>query len=113
MSYVKQLKIKLVNVHRNNNRHHAILQNDDTDILLIQEPSWVTVATLRSNTDPTGEPQKGAPLNNYWDCHAPPPKGDAVCKALTYTKRQIRSIIRHNPNHPLTNHNTSIIDITD
>jgi hypothetical protein len=52
MSHTKDLVVKSVNVHRSNNRHHAILQKDDADILLIQEPSYITIATLCSDTEP-------------------------------------------------------------
>jgi hypothetical protein len=42
------IRIKSVNVHRNNDRMHGILQTDDDlfDILLIQEPWFDRVATL-------------------------------------------------------------------
>ena len=113
MLHNKDLLLKSVNVHRSNNRHHAILQKDNTDILLIQEPSYTTVATLRSNTDPQGENQMGVPVNDLWDCHLPPIKTGERCKAVIYTNQKIRSIVRNNFNHPLARYSTTVLEITD
>ena len=69
------IRIKSVNVNRNNDRMHGILQTDDNDfdIILIQEPWFGTVATLRSDTDPDGTPQPDFPANNTWLTFSPPP----------------------------------------
>jgi hypothetical protein len=69
---IQQLQIRSVNAHRSNNGMHSLLQQDnDIDILLIQEPWFYTVATLHSDTDPKGTPQKGIPLNDKWVAHLP------------------------------------------
>jgi hypothetical protein len=69
---VQQIQIRSVNAHRSNNGMHAMLQQyEDIDILLIQEPWFYTVATLRSDTDPKGTQQKGVPLNDKWVAHLP------------------------------------------
>jgi hypothetical protein len=68
---VHQLKVCSINTQRSNTRIHTILQNDDSDILLIQEPWYKTVATLRSDTNPDGDPVRGAPINPLWDLHTP------------------------------------------
>jgi hypothetical protein len=106
-------KIKSVNIHQNNNRTHTLLQKDDADVLLIQEPSFIKVATLCSDTNPLGEPQMGAPANDQWDCHVPPLTPDSTCKALIYTRKQIQSIVTHNINHLVTNYATTVVDIND
>jgi hypothetical protein len=80
------LKVMSVNVHRNNNRIHALLQkNDDFHILLIQEPWFGTIATLRSDSNPTGEAQLGAPANSMWDLHTPRYAPTDTCKVVAYT----------------------------
>jgi hypothetical protein len=49
---LQHIKVKLVNVHRDNKRIHTLLNDDtNTHIFLIQELWYGTVATLRSDTD--------------------------------------------------------------
>ena len=59
------------------------------DILLIQEPWTGTIATLRSDTNPEGEPQQGLPLNDMWDMHTLRHKPDEQCKAIAYTRKAL------------------------
>ena len=84
------IRIKSVNVHRNNGRMHGILQTDDEsfDILLIQEPWFDSVATLRSDTDPDGISQSGFPANNKWTTLSPPHPIDVQPKVCIYTNNQ-------------------------
>jgi hypothetical protein len=89
MSNTQGIKIRSVNIHHNNNHTHTLLQKDDADDLLIQEPSFIRIATLCSDTDPLGEAQMGAPTNNQWDCHIPKLEPNKTCKVLIYTKKQI------------------------
>ena len=108
---VQTLKITSVNVHKSSARTHAILQKSTADILLIQEPWHGTVATLRSDTNIEGDPQIGETANNMWDAHVPKLKPDTPCKALTYTRRSLKSIVRHIDNHPAAGPNTTVIEI--
>ena len=107
------IRIRSVNVHRSNARMQAILQKEDSDILLIQEPWFQTVVTLRSNVNPEGDSQMGAPANNRWDCHAPTLPPNSTCKALTYSRRELTSIVKHVTSHPAANPNTVVVDIDD
>jgi hypothetical protein len=91
----------------------AILQKDDSDILLIQEPWFQTVTTLRSDTNPEGDSQMGAPANNQWDCHVPTLPPNSTCKALTYSRHSLNSIVKHATSHPAANPNTVVLDIDD
>ena len=69
---LQHIKVKSVNVHHSNDRIHALLQNDDDiHLLLMKEPRFGTVVTLRSDTNPLGDPQLDAPLNSMWDLHVP------------------------------------------
>ena len=68
------IRIKSVNANRNSDQLHGILQTDNEsfDIILIQEPWFGRVATLRSDTDPNGISQLGFPANNKWLTLSPP-----------------------------------------
>jgi hypothetical protein len=108
------IKVKSVNAHRSNNCVHSLLQqNDDIHILLIQEPWFYTVATMRSDTNPKGTQQKGPPLNNMWDVHLPRHGPKDTCKVAVYSKKAITPRIKLLANHPIANLNTMVLDILD
>jgi hypothetical protein len=107
------IKIQSINNQRSNARIHTILQKDDSDILLIQEPWYKTVATLRSDTNPDGDPIRGAPVNSLWDLHTPTLKPTDECRVLTYTKSSIRSIAQNRPSHPTACPNIIVTNIDD
>lgn len=103
-----------MNVHRNNKRTHAILEmSNDTDILLIQEPWWGTIATQRLDSDPNGTHQYGPPIHGKWDLHLPKHNGEEKCKVIAYTKKRLTSRIMNNLRLPHTNPSTLILDIQD
>ena len=109
------IRIKSVNVHRNNGRMHGILQNDDSsfDIILIQEPWFDSIATLRSDTDPNGNPSNGFPANNKWFILSPPFSSDIRPKVCTYINKQTMNqtfIINHIPPSPLLSSNSMVMD---
>ena len=110
------IRIKSVNVNRNNDRMHGILQTDDNDfdIILIQEPWFGTVATLRSDTDPDGTPQPGFPSNNKWLTFSPPYPSDVRPKVCIYANRLTIDqtlVINHIPPAPLLSPNSMVIDL--
>ena len=107
------ITIRSINARRSNTRIHTILQKDDSDILLIQEPWYKTIATLHSDTNPDGDPIRGAPINSLWDLHTPTLKPTDECRVLTYTKLPICSIVQNRPSHPTASPNTIITDIND
>jgi hypothetical protein len=81
-----------------------MLENgSEFEILLIQEPWFDVVATLRSDTDPTGMSQLGVAMHLEWDAHLPKHRNGQICKAVAYTKKSlIRSHIVNNIlDHPL------------
>jgi hypothetical protein len=43
---VQQIKIQSINTQWSNTHIYTILQTDDSDVLLIQEPWYKTIATL-------------------------------------------------------------------
>jgi hypothetical protein len=90
---VQQIKIRSINAQRSNACIHSILQTDDSDVLLIQEPWYKTVTTLRSDTNPDGDPARGNPINSLWDTHSPTLKPTDECRALTYTKTPLLPLV--------------------
>ena len=110
------IRIKSVNVHRKNGRIHGILQNDDDtlDIILIQEPWFDSIATLRSDTDPNGNTQMGFPANNKWITLSPPHPTNIRPKVCAYINRRTMNptyIINHIPPSPLLSPNSMVFDI--
>jgi hypothetical protein len=110
------IRVKSVNAHQSNKCISSFLQGDTHfDILLIQEPWMGSIATLRSDTDPKGEPQQGLPFNDMWETHIPQHKPDEQCKAIAYTRKVLHCThaIRNNLTHPLSNPNSVMIDILE
>ena len=110
------IRIKSVNVHRNNGHTHDMLQtNDDSfDIILIQEPWFGSVATLRSDTDPDGTTQKDFTANNKWHTLSPPYTVDDHPKVCAYLNRRTIDYtlaVNHIPPNPLVSPNSMVIDI--
>jgi hypothetical protein len=113
--YLQELKVISVNAHRSNTCIHSLLQNSDAHILLIQEPWYYNIAITRSDTDPDGTPQLGAPSNSMWDIHLPKHKDADTCKVAAYTKKillQSHAVINR-VNHDLANPNTMVLDVLD
>jgi hypothetical protein len=112
----RPIRIKSVNVNRNNGRTHGILQTDDAsfDILLIQEPWFDSVATLRSDTDPNGTPQLGFPTNNKWITLSPHFSEHERPKVCIYVNKQTINqtyIVNHIPPSTILSPNSMVIDI--
>ena len=110
------IRIKSVNVHRNNGRIHGFLQNDDKsfDIILVQEPWFGSIAATRSDTDPDGNPLMGFTANNKWFNIAPPYSNDTRPKVCAYVNKQTINqtlIVNHIPPSPLLTPNTMVIDV--
>jgi hypothetical protein len=93
-----------------------MLENgSEFEILLIQEPWFDVVATLRSDTDPMGVSQLGVATHPEWDAHLPKHRNGQTCKAVAYSKKSlIRSHIVENVlDHPLANPNSIILDVKE
>jgi hypothetical protein len=56
---------------------------------------------------------RGAPVNPLWDLHSPTLKPTDECRALTYTKTPISSIVQNRTTHPSASPNTVITNIDD
>jgi hypothetical protein len=93
--------------------HSLLQQDDDIDILLIQEPWFYTVATIRSDTDPEGTPQKGVPLNDKWVAHLPRHTQSDTCKVAIYVTKALSQAIKIRHNHPLATLESMVADVMD
>jgi hypothetical protein len=101
-------------MHHSNDRIHTLLNsNDEFNILLIQEPWFKMVAMLRSDTDPEGRIQLGAPINNKWDLHTPKHDMTESCKVIAYTKKIIASCVHNLIQHLLSTPCTIVLDILE
>ena len=64
---LKDLRIFSQNVHKSNFLINTILEvNQDFNILFIQEPSWTTLRSIPSHTNPEGTPLLGVPNHLNW-----------------------------------------------
>jgi hypothetical protein len=113
---VQHIKVKSVNVHQSNERIYALLNlNNDTGILLIQEPWYDTITTLHSDTDPLETPSWGALINNKWDLHISKRCNAETCKTIAYTRKSLgyahATVKTTNVlNHLLSTQNSIILD---
>jgi hypothetical protein len=71
------------------------------------------MATIQSNTDPEGTPQKGIPLNNKWVAHLPRHIQNDTCKVATYMSKPFNQAIKIRYNHPLATLKSMVIDVLD
>jgi hypothetical protein len=83
------LSIMLVNMHRQNNMLHALLQTSTSDIIAIQEPWFGPVRTDRSDSNPVGTQVYGTTHNNLWHCFHPSTGGDMPFKTAIYVKNHV------------------------
>jgi hypothetical protein len=114
--HLQHIKVISVNVHRQNERIHALLHNNpDTQIILIQEPWFKQVAVLPSDTEPLGTTQQGAPIHPSWDVHTPILGPNDQCKAVAYTRKYLRRshLVTNVTNHPLANPSSIILDVME
>jgi hypothetical protein len=51
--------------------------------------------------------------NNCWDCHVPTLPPNILCKALTYTRCTLTTIVMNITSHPAANPNTVVLNIDD
>ena len=112
----RPIRIKSVNVHRNSERTYGMLETNDSDydILLLQEPAFYTVATLRSDSDPDGTPQLGFPVNNKWTLLSPQHDEDTRPKVCAYVNTKTihhSRITNHVSPDPLATPNSMVIDL--
>src|SRR6267142_1075296 len=69
------LTILSVNVRKSHKDLETILETTLADILLVQEPSWVRLVPLRSDTDPLGVETQGSVNHPKWNALFPPLAG--------------------------------------
>ena len=80
------IQIMLVNVRRRNVVLHGLLQNSPSDIILVQEPWFGRINTLRDDSDPDGVEVRGTVANNRWECILPRFSASKTCKVAVYIR---------------------------
>ncbi len=73
------------------------------------------VVTLRSDTDPDGHPQLGAPINPGWELILPKLHPRDTCKVLAYAHKALvdNCLIHNRLDHPLATLHSLILDIVE
>src|SRR5882672_7956328 len=86
----EHLTILSVNVRKSHKDLETILETTLADILLVQEPSWVRLVPLRSDTDPLGVETRGSVNHPKWNTLFPPmagPTPDARPLVATFLRK--------------------------
>jgi hypothetical protein len=78
-------RIASVNIHKQNERIHMLLQCSPFDILLIQEPWWYDIGISHSDTDPASTTWQGTVCHPLWTDFLPHIlTEDTTCKSVIY-----------------------------
>jgi endonuclease/exonuclease/phosphatase family metal-dependent hydrolase len=104
-----------VNVRRGPERTAALLQTDNADFLLIQEPWWGTIGTGRSDTNPDGAPTKGFTSGaDTWDTFAPNLNPGETPKVVAFVRKTIarECVVINDASHPAANNRCLVLNIT-
>src|SRR6266850_1200647 len=73
----KDLIILSINLRKNHADLSSVLETTLADILLVQEPSWVRLVPLRSDSDPSGTETRGSINHPKWHALFPSMAGPA------------------------------------
>src|SRR5579863_6307936 len=79
------------NLGRRHSALETLLQSSPAHILLIQEPSWVSLVPEHSDSDPTGIPVYGTARHRDWVAFLPPPSPDRPRVATFIRSSLVRS----------------------
>ncbi len=106
------VKILWVNACRSNARLHAILNsNKHTDLILVQEPWFDKIGTVRSDFDPEGTDTVGTVANPLWDVLYPKYNPGKRCKVVAYRRISSTSFTVTNQLDLASNYHMLTMDI--
>ena len=106
------VKILWVNTRRSNPRLHAILNsNKHADLILVQEPWFDKIGTVRSDFDPEGTDTLGTVANPLWDILYPKHDTGERCKVVAYRRISSTSFTVTNRLDLASNYHTLTLDI--
>jgi len=91
------LIILSVNVRKSHKDLKAILETTLADVLLVQEPSWVRLVPLRSDTDPLGEETQGSVNHPKWHALFP-----SIAGTLPHTRPLVATFLCKSSTHSFT-----------
>jgi len=83
------IQITSVNMRRRNPLFTAFLKATSADIVLVQEPWFGRINTLRSDSDPLGTAVHGPVKNDKWEVFLPKHSGSDICKVACYVRRSL------------------------
>ena len=106
------VKILWVNARRRNARLHAILNsNKHADLILVQEPWFDKIGTVRLDFDPEGTDTFGTVANPLWDILYPKYNPGERCKVVAYRCILSTSFTITNQLDLASNYHTLTLDI--
>lgn len=106
------VKLLWVNARRSNARLHAILNsNKHADLILVQEPWFDKIGTVRSDFEPDGIDTFGTVANPLWDILYPKYNPGERCKVVAYRRISSTSFTVTNRLDLASNYHTLAIDI--
>jgi endonuclease/exonuclease/phosphatase family metal-dependent hydrolase len=110
----RPFEIATINVRRGNERTHAILQTNQADIILMQEPWFNRIGVSRSDTSHEGVEVRGFVNHNMWDTFAPTVASDSTPKVVAYAQASIRGecTITNELQHPAADHCCQVLLLT-
>src|SRR5579863_1242756 len=110
----QSLRITSVNMGCRNEVFHVLLQSSNSNILLIQEPWYGWVNTLRSDADPEGVPVLDTVFNNHWFCFLPLHALTEHCKVAIFVWSHLTSSLRclNMVDHPCASPSSMVLRIT-
>src|SRR5712691_6781759 len=109
----RPLHIASVNLQKRSVATHGLLQKSDFDIILIQEPWYGKINTIKNDEDPHGTEVMGTTHNDMWECFLPLHPPDDVCKVSAYVKADLArsAFIWNRTDLPLASPTCLVLDL--
>lgn len=106
------VKILWVNVRRSNPRLRAILNsNKHADLILVQEPWYDKIGTVRSDFEPEGTDTLGTITDPLWDTLYPKFNPGERCKVVAYRRISSTTFTITKQTGPRVHYHTMTIDV--
>ena len=110
------ITIVSVNMRRRNPLSIAFLEATSADIVMIQEPWFGRLVSLRSDTDPDGEVVRGFAAHPGWEIFPPKHQKGDTCKVVTYVRQSLfmsRDVrVMSLPDHSVSSPSSQALEVT-
>src|SRR5712691_5144800 len=109
----KPIRIASVNLHKSSVTAHGLLQKSNFDIILVQEPWYGRINTLRNDDDPDGTAVLGTTHNDMWECFLPCHAPEDICKVSAYVRADLArsAFVRNRVDLPLASPCNMALDL--